>query len=226
MVVIHRHPGGFPRRLPVREMPHGRADGSRLLNGRGIHLQQRPIVADERQNRRIFVPILGSGVPSPAQRWAEQSPRLQLAGQIGGGELGVAGGKGGDRGGGEGLEAERLANLPPVAIKQPDPGLVAGPRMDHQVARLAAQVGEGFLQDLGRAGGVATPVKAASSPQPLVAAAAPEARLAGAQFEHRDLVGVHVGQQPLIGVQAITAVGQQFDRAVNRRGVLDRLPDA
>ena len=173
----------------------------------------------------VFLEFVRSGDPGGADRGAEQSPRLQAAGEFAGGELGVAAGERGDWGAGEGLEAERFVEESPALLIEVKPGAIALAGVDHEVRGAARQVGGGLAEHAGGPGGVAAPVKAGGVANPFVAGAAPQVGGGGAKFEEGDFARVDVGEEPLIGVEPVAPLREEIDRLVDGAGVLDGVAD-
>ena len=162
-----------------------------------------------------FCRSASDGVPGVAERRAEQRPGLEVLGHRRGGELGVARGKAASGGVRERLEAEVDVDLPLVLLVELQPGLVAVGGRKTTLAGLPSTLGHGLQAHLQVLGVVAAPVEAFGAAEPFVLAAAPEPALVRAQLEHGDLVGLGVGQQPFVGVEAVVRLFEDLDGLVD-----------
>ena len=122
--------------------------------------------------------------------------------------------------------AEIAVDLAFVLFVKLLPNLVAVGGMEDDVGRPAGRAGERLQAHFHVLGVVAAPVKPGGAADPFVLAAAVQLRLVRPQLEHGDLVGLHVGQQPFVGVEAVVAVRENRDRLIDAVGVLHDLADA
>src|SRR5204862_4107257 len=90
------------------------------------------------------------------------------------------------------LESERFIDPSLALFEEREPRLVARSRIPHEIGRLAAQVGDRFLVNLGIADVVAAPVETDRPVRPFRFAAPPEPGPLRAELEHRDLVRVDI----------------------------------